>query len=317
MSNQEQATRGQQAEAPQQIPAKGWKDVLVRSWHEVSDNNIFLVAGGVTCTALLALFPALAALVSLYGLAFNPAQVEQQLGLLASMLPQESQALLSQQVHQLVSAPHGELGFAAIAGLLIALWSASRGMSGLMSAMNIAYEEPERRGFIKLNLIAIGMTVAAIIVGILVIGLVGVLPVVVQFIGLGVIAKWLVLILEWPLLLGLLLAGMAVLYRYGACRNEPQWRWVSPGAIAGAALWILGSIGFSVYVAHFNTYNKTYGSLGGAVILLTWLYLSSFVVVFGAVINAQSERQTRADTTRGEPEPMGRRNAHAADTVGA
>jgi membrane protein len=270
----------------------------------------------VTYAGLLALFPGLAALVSLYGLLFDPSQIEQQMSLLTGILPQESQTLLSQELHQLVSAPHGRLGLAAIISLLIALWSASRGMSGLMSAMNMAYDEKETRGFFKLNLMAIGMTVAAIIVGILMIALIGVMPAVVQFMGLGAVAKWLLLVLEWPLLLALLLGGMAVLYRYGANRSEPQWRWVSPGAIAGAALWIVGSIAFSVYVSQFNTYNKTYGSLGGAVVLLTWLYLSSFVLLLGAVINAQSERQTTHDTTEGHPKPMGYRNARAADTLG-
>jgi membrane protein len=307
---------GRHAGSPHQIPTGGWKQVLRRSWQELSDNNIYLAAGGVTYAGLLALFPGLAALVSLYGLLFDPSQIEQQMSLLTGILPQESQTLLSQELHQLVSAPHGRLGLAAIISLLIALWSASRGMSGLMSAMNMAYDEKETRGFFKLNLMAIGMTVAAIIVGILMIALIGVMPAVVQFMGLGAVAKWLLLVLEWPLLLALLLGGMAVLYRYGANRSEPQWRWVSPGAIAGAALWIVGSIAFSVYVSQFNTYNKTYGSLGGAVVLLTWLYLSSFVLLLGAVINAQSERQTTHDTTEGHPKPMGYRNARAADTLG-
>jgi membrane protein len=310
------AERGREADSPRQIPAGGWKDILRRSWQEVSDNNIFLVAGGVTYAVLLALFPALAALVSIYGLTFDPSQIEKQIALLAGVLPEQSLQLLGQELHQLVTAQHSTLGIGAVVGLLVALWSASRGMSGLMSAMNIAYDEKERRGFVRLNLLAVGLTIAAIVGGALIIALVGILPAIVKFIGLGASAQWALLLLEWPLLLGLLLASMAVLYRYGADRNEPRWRWVSPGALAGSLLWIVGSIGFSVYVAHFNTYNKTYGSLGGVVILLTWLYLSSFVLLLGAVINAQSERQTIQDTTRGASEPMGRRNARAADTVG-
>jgi membrane protein len=235
---------------------------------------------------------------------------------LAGVLPQQSREMLGQELHQLASAPKGALSFGAIFGLLVALWSASRGMMGLITAMNIAYEEKERRGFFKLNLLAIGMTLAAIVGGLLVIALVAVLPAVVQFVGLGSVTKWVLLVLEWPLLLAVLLLGMTLLYRYGPNRDKPQWRWISPGAIAAAVLWILGSIAFSVYVANFNSYDKTYGSLGGVVILLTWLYLSSFVLLLGAVINAQAERQTRQDTTRGRPEPMGNRNAHAADTLG-
>jgi membrane protein len=311
-----EAARGREATQPQDIPTIGWRDILMRSWQEVSDNNIFLVAGGVTYAILLALFPGLAALVSLYGLAFDPVQIEQQVGALTGILPQQSLELLSQELHQLAAAPSHTLGIGAIVGLLLALWSASRGMSGLITAMNIAYEEKERRGFFTLNLLALGMTLAAIAGGLVVVALVAVLPAAVQFVGLGAGAKWLLLVLEWPLLLAVLLLGMAMLFRYGPDRNRAQWQWVSPGAIAGAALWVLGSIAFSVYVANFNSYDKTYGSLGGAVILLTWLYLSSLVLLLGAVINAQAERQTREDTTRGPPKPMGERNAHAADTLG-
>jgi len=309
-------SHGRQADTPRQIPAPGWKQIAIRSWQEVSANNIFLVSGGVTYAILLALFPGLAALVSVYGLLFDPGQIQQQIDQLAGLLPKETQDLLDQQMHQLVSAPHGALSFAAVLALVLALWSASRGMSGLMSAMNIAYEEKESRGFLRFNSIALTLTFCAVIGGLLAIALVGVLPATVQILGLSAISKWLLLILEWPMLLVIVLLGMAVLYRYGPNRTEPQWRWVSPGAITGTILWIAGSIAFSVYVAHFNSYNKTYGSLGGAVILLTWLYLSSFVLLLGAVINAQSERQTARDTTRGQPEPMGRRGAHAADTLG-
>lgn len=313
---QSDGERGRQAEHPQQIPARGWKDIAVRAWQEVSDNNIFLVSGGVTYAVLLALFPGLAALVSLYGLAFDPSQIEQQVQALSGALPKETLDLVSGQLHQLASTSNGALGFGAIVGLLLALWSASRGMSGVITALNIAYEQKESRGFFKLNLVALGMTIGAIIGGIVTIALVAVLPAVVQFVGLGSFTKWLLLILEWPLLLAVLLFGMAALYRYGPNRDEAQWRWVSPGAFAGAGLWILGSIGFSVYVSHFGSYGKTYGSLGGVVVLLTWLYLSAFVVLLGAVINAQAERQTSRDTTEGRPQPMGRRGAYAADTVG-
>jgi membrane protein len=311
-----EAERGREAEGPQHIPAVGWKDVALRSWQEVSDANIFLVAGGVTYAVLLALFPALAALVSLYGLAFDPSEVEKQVGALSGILPQQGMDLVGQELHQLASAPSGALGIGAIIGLVLGLWSASRGMSGLISALNIAYEQKETRGFFRFNLIALGLTLAAIIGGLVVIALVAVLPAAVQLVGLGAIAKWLILVLEWPLLLAVLLFGMAALYRYGPDRDEPQWRWVSPGAIVGAVLWILGSIGFSVYVANFGSYDKTYGTLGGAVVLLTWLYLSSLVLLLGAVVNAQAERQTRRDSTRGTPEPLGKRGAYAADTVG-
>jgi membrane protein len=189
-------------------------------------------------------------------------------------------------------------------------------MSGLISAFNIAYQEKETRGFVKLNLIAIGLTVGMLVGGTVIIALVGVLPAAIQFIGLGSVTQWLLLVLEWPLLIVVVMTGLAVLYRYAPNRRTPRWRWVSPGAVAATALWLLGSVGFTVYVTHFNSYDKTYGSLGGVVVMLTWLYLSSFVTLFGAVINAQSERQTGADSTTGHARPMGARRAYAADTVG-
>ena len=308
--------RGRDAEHPGKIPAKGWLDVLWRSWGEVSEANLFLVAGGVTYAILLALFPGLAALVALYGLVLDPSQVEKQVSALSGVLPAQTQQMLIDELHKLAGASNGTLGVSAVLGLLLALWSASRGMSGMITALDIAYEEKETRGFLKLNLLAIGLTVALTLGGLVVIALVAVLPAVVQLIGVGSVTKWLLLLLEWPLLVCVVLLGLAVLYRYAPDRAKPQWRWVSPGAIAATALWIIASIAFTVYVANFNSYDRTYGSLGGVVILLTWLYLSALTVLIGAVINAQSEMQTRKDSTDPPCKPMGQRGARAADTLG-
>ncbi len=307
--------RGRSASSPHQIPMRGWKDILVRTWGEISDNSIFLVAGGVTYAVLLALFPAMAALVSIYGLLFNPSQVEQQVATLSTVLPSESAKMIADELHSLVTASSGSLSISAGIALVFALWTASRGMSGLINAFDIAYDQKETRGFFKLNAIAIGLTIAGLIGGTMIIALVGVLPAAIQFVGLGMVAKWLILLLEWPLLITVVLTALAVLYRFAPDRHPPQWRWVSPGAITATVLWLLGSVGFSVYVSHFNSYDKTYGSLGGVVVLLTWLYLSSFVALLGAVINAQSELQTKADSTVGQPKPMGDRKAYAADKV--
>lgn len=308
--------RGRTAGDPRQIPAPGWRDILVRSWGEVSESNIFLVAGGVTYAVLLALFPGLAALVSIYGLLLDPGQVERQVGALSNVLPPESTRLLADQLHKLVSAPSGTLGISAAVALVLALWSASRGMSGMITALDIAYRQKETRGFFKFNLIAIGLTIITLVGGTVSIAFVGVLPVAIQMVGLGPETKWLLMILEWPLLIAWVMTVLSVLYRYAPNRETPRWRWVSPGALIATLLWIAGSIGFSVYVTHFNSYDKTYGSLGGVAIMLTWLYLSAFAALFGAIINAQAERQTTADSTVGHPKPMGRRRAYAADTVG-
>ena len=311
-----QRHRGRSAEAPTQIPPRGWKDVAWRSWEEISAENLFLISGGVTYAILLALFPGLAALVALYGLAFDARQIEQQVDALSGVLPEQTRELLSGQLHSLVQSSQGALGFAAIAGILIAIWSASRGMSGLITAINIAYIEKESRSFIRLNLMAIGLTLGLLVGGIIAIALVAVLPAAVQLLDLGGATKWLLMRVQWPLLLVLVMSGLAVLYRFAPNRDEPQWQWVSPGAVTATVLWIVASVAFSVYVANFSSYDKTYGSLGGVVVLLTWLYLSAFIVLLGAVINAQAERQTRKDSTEGAPLPMGTRNARAADTLG-
>jgi membrane protein len=308
--------RGREAARPSDVPARGWKDVAWRCWQEVSDSNIFLVAGGVTYSVLLALFPGLAALVSIYGLLLNPAQIEQQTAALTGVLPDQSRQLLADELHKLASTSGGALGLGAIVGLLFALWSASRGMSGMITALDIAYRQKESRSFVRFNLVALILTIGLIVGGVVAITLIAGVPAAMQFIGLGGSARWLILALEWPLLVLVMMGGLAVLYRYGPDRAEPQWRWVSPGAVAATLLWILGSVLFTVYVANFASYDKTYGSLGGAVVMLTWLYLSAFAVLLGAVINAESERQTRHDTTTGHPEPMGHRGAYAADTLG-
>jgi membrane protein len=308
--------RGRDAEHPGKIPARGWLDVLWRAWGEVAEANLFLVAGGVTYAILLALFPALAALVSIYGLVLDPAQVERQVSTLSGVLPEQSRQLLADELHQLVSTSSGTLGLGATFGLLLALWSASRGMSGLITALNIAYEERERRGLLKLNLVALGLTIALMLGGLVVIALVAVLPAAVQLLGLDSGAKWLLLLVQWPLLIVVFMLGLAILYRYAPDREKPQWRWVSEGAGAATFLWLVASAAFTVYVANFNNFDKTYGSLGGVIILLTWLYLSALIVLFGAVINNQSEKQTTRDSTQGPAKPMGQRGAQSADTVG-
>jgi membrane protein len=308
--------RGREAGHPGEIPPSGWKDVVWRTWGEVSDQNLFLIAGGVTYAIQVALFPGLAALVSLYGLVFDAGQIERQVAALSGILPVQTQQLLGQQLHSLVQASSGTLGFAAALGLVLALWSASRGMSGLISAINIAYEEKERRGFFKFNLIALGLTLGLLIGGIVAIALVAVLPAAVQLLAMSPSTKWPLLIVQWPLLVVLVMLSLAILYRVAPARDKPQWRWVTPGAVAATILWIVASIGFTVYVSNFNSYDRTYGSLAGVVILLTWLYLSALMVLLGAVINAQSERQTRKDSTVGATQPMGRRDARAADTLG-
>ena len=308
--------RGREADHPGEIPPRGWMDIMWRSWGEISEANLFLIAGGVTYAILLALFPGLAALVSLYGLVLDASQIEKQVGTLSEILPAETQQLLVEQLHKLVEASNGALGIGAAVGVVLALWSASRGMSGLITALNIAYEERERRGFFKLNMLALGLTLAQLVAGLLSSRLSRCCRRRCSFWTSEAATKWLLLVVQWPLLIVMVMLGLAILYRYAPDREKPQWRWVSPGAIAATILWVIASIGFTIYVANFNSYDKTYGSLGGVIVLLTWLYLSALMVLLGAVINAQSEKQTRKDSTVGPARAMGQRKARAADTLG-
>ncbi len=309
--------RGREAEHPKDIPARGWKDVFWRVWQGINDKNLFLVAGGVTYSVLLALFPALIALVSIYGLVFDRAQVEKQVAAISGILPAQASQLIGGEMHQIVTSSSGALGFGAIIGLLFALWTASRGTSGLMSALDIAYGQKDQRSFIRFNLVALAITLGLLIASVFVLALVAVLP---AAIGSGpggnAITGWIALIVEWPVLALFMITVLAILYRYAPDRDPPQWRWASPGAVLATVLWIVGSILFSVYVANFGSYNATYGSLGAVMVLLTWLYLTAFVVLLGAEVNAETERQTRKDSTTGPPKPMGSRGATAADTLG-
>ncbi len=282
--------------SPTDIPPAGWKNILKRVYQEVNDRNLFLIAGGVTYSIVLAIFPALLALVSLYGLVFDRSQVEAQINAMAALLPESARQLIGQELHQIVSASGGALGIGAILGIVFALWTASRGMSGMMSALDIAYGETETRSFLRFNAVAALMTVALLIGGIVAIALLAGVPAMVATLGTGAsgIFKWVMLIVEWPILMVLVMTLLALLYRFAPDRHPPKWRWVTPGAVGGTVLWVVASIAFSAYVANFANYNATYGSLGAVVVLLTWLYISAFVVLLGAEINAQVEHAAAA-----------------------
>jgi len=291
------ASPPQPGTAPAAVPP-AWAATLAGAWDDVAEANLFLVAGGVAYAVLGALFPGLAALVCLYGLVLDPAQVERQVAIIAAVLPPEAVDLIAKELHALVQAPPDTLGIGGAIGVLVALWLASRGMSGMIAALGIAFGLRETRGFLRLNALAIGLTLATLAGGTLAIALVGVLPLAVERIGLGAAAKWALLVLEWPLLIALAMGGLGVLYRYGPDRRTPARRWLTPGAWLATALWVAGSLGFSVYVTHFDGYGRTYGALGGVVVTMTWLWLSAVVALFGAVVNA---RRPGADTPARPP----------------
>jgi membrane protein len=312
----DQIGRGRQAVTPLDIPRRGWRDILIRSWHDITSKNLGIVAAGVAFYALLAIFPGLGAMVSLYGLVANPSDIRHLTDITASFIPGEANSLLVDQLNALVSRPSGNLTLAAAGSILLALWSAHNGITTFMTALNIAYGETEQRGFIARNALAIGLTFGAVVFIILALVLVAILPAIIHILPLP--PRWLdfIALIRWPILAVFLMAGIAALYRLGPSRQRPQWRWVSVGSLVATVLWVLGSIGFSLYVTRFGSYNKTYGSLGAVIVLLMWLYFSSYFILIGAQINAEAEHQTAKDTTSGPEKPMGERDAFVADTVG-
>ena len=305
--------RGQGADTPQEIPAKGWKDIAKRTAKEVKADQVPLLAAGVAFYVLLALFPAIIAGVSIYGLVADPQTVRDQINQLAQTLSPETAKLIGQQVQQVTSSAGGALGLATVIGILTALWSASSGMKALITGVNLAYDEAEGRKFIKLRGLSILMTLAAMVLLAVALALIVGFPAVPD--SWPTVLQWAAAILRFVLLAVLLMAGLAALYRYAPDRDKPKWSWSSPGSMAATVLWVLASVGFSIYVNAFGNYNKTYGALAGIIILMFWLYLTAFVVLVGAELNAEMELQTAKDTTAGPEQPLGDRDAHAADHV--
>ena len=306
---------GDQAAVPTQIPAKGWWQVTRRAFKESSADNVGILAGGIAYAAFLALFPALIAGISLFGLVADPATIAQQAEGVLAALPETAQPLLRDQIIALTQTPSGALSFSLVVSILLALWSASAGTGSLMTGINIAYDEQESRNFFKLRGTALLLTFGAIIFVLITLALVAVVPAALNALQFGTFINVIVQIVRWALLVVLVVIALAIVYRMAPDRDAPQFKWTSIGALVAAALWVLASVGFSLYVNNFGSYNKTYGALAGVVVLLLWLYLTGYIILLGAEINAESEKQTKKDTTTGPAVPMGERRAEAADTV--
>jgi membrane protein len=305
--------QGRQAEAPQQIPPKGWVAIAKRTAKEVKADQVPLLGAGVAFYALLSLFPAIIAGVSIYGLVADPQTVRDQIDKLTQMLSPETAKILSQQISQITSSAGGALGVATVVGILTALWSASSGMKALITGVNLAYDETESRKFVKLRGLSILLTLGAMLLLTVAGATIAGFPPIAD--NLPVALQWVVSILRFVVLAVLLILGLAVLYRYAPNRDEPKWSWVSWGSVIATVLWVLASIGFSIYVNSFGNYNKTYGALAGIIILMFWLYLTAVIVLVGAELNTEMELQTARDTTKGPEQPMGERGGHAADHV--
>ena len=313
--NTEQDDRGRTAESPREIPPKGWKDVMLRVKGEIKSDRLSLVSAAMAYYALFAFVPALSAIVLIYAWISNPSDIEQHMSAISNFLPEEAQTILGDQLKQLSGHAPQALGIGAIGALLIALWSASKGSKAIIEAMNIIYDEKEERGFFKLNFFALGMTLLGTVLGILAIGVLVIVPVVVNFLELP-LNEIVVQVLSWVLLLMIFTFFLSFVYRFGPNRAHAKWRWVSTGAIVSSVLWAIVSALFSWYAQEFGNFNKTYGSLGAIIVLMMWFYLSSFVVLLGGEINAELEHQTKKDSTKEPDQPMGKRRAYVADTLG-
>jgi membrane protein len=308
--------RGRRALAPWQIPFKGWKDILIRTYRQINEDRLLAVAAGVVFYGLLALFPAITALVSSYALFAKASTINDHLSLISGVLPAGAFDIVKDQVARVLAKGDVKLGMAFVTSFLLAVWSANGGMKAILDALNVAYEEKEKRGFLKLNAISLTFTFAGLVGVLIAIGCVVALPIVLSMIGLGSISDALLRIGRWPALVLMLLLGLAVLYRYGPSRRSPQWRWLSVGSVFASVMWLAGSALLSFYLANYANYDATYGSLGAAIGLMMWMWMSTIVVLFGAELNAEIEHQTAADSTGDGDRPPGQRGAKVADTVG-
>jgi membrane protein len=307
--------RGRAADTPAQIPLRGWKDILWRTYEQTNEDRLLAVAAGVVFYGLLALFPAITALVSSYALFADGSTIGKHLSLLSGILPEGAFSIVQEQIGRVLAQGNAKLGAAFIFSLLLALWSANGGMKAIIDALNVVYDEKEKRGFFKLNAVSLAFTIGSLVAVLAAIGLVVATPIVLSMIGLGSGADFLLRYGRWPALAIMLLLGLAVLYRYGPSRRSPKWRWVTAGSATATVAWIAGSAALSFYLANFAHYDATYGSLGAAIGLMIWMWMSTIIVLFGAELNSEIEHQTARDSTDAG-KPMGMRGARMADTVG-
>jgi membrane protein len=307
--------KGHLANRPGEIQKKGWKEVLLRVKDQLDKDNIGIIAAGVAFYFFLALFPSLAAFVSIYGLVMDPAQVTQQMDQLTSVLPEQAHETLHDILQNIVGNSDSTLGWALLLGILISLWSANQGTKALFEGVNIAYDEENKRGFMAQNAISLLFTLGAIVLGIVVIALVAGFPAFVDSLPLPEVVKTVIGWGRWLLLALIIMGSLALIYQYAPFREDAKLRWISWGAFIATVLWIAASLLFSFYVNNFGSYNETYGSVAAIIILLLWLNLTCYIILLGAEINSELEHQTAKDTTKGKEKPMGERGAYHADHV--
>jgi membrane protein len=311
---QKQDVRGRYAGAAK-IPALGWKAIFSRLYENISNHRVFALAAGMTFYSLLAIFPALAALVAVYSLFSDPGAITAHLNMLSGFLPGGAIDVAEDQLTRVASKGAQTLGIAFAIGLAASLWSANAAMKSLFDTLNIVYGEQEKRGFIKLNMLSLTFTFAGIMLALLAIAAVVVLPIAFQYFGLSGAVDMFARFGRWPGLFIVLTLALSVIYRYGPSRENARWRWITWGSALAALLWLAASGLFSWYAANFGKYNETYGSLGAVVGFMTWLWISAITILIGAEVDAEMERQTASDTTIDSPKSFGERDATMADAI--
>ena len=296
---------------PKDIEAPGWWATLKRVYGQIGEDHVGLIAAGCAFYGLLAIFPGIVAVLAVAGLVTEPSQLVGSLETLAAMLPQEAAQIIIDQATAVAGSEDGGLSLAATVGVLVAIWSSSKAVQSIMEGLNVAFETTESRGFIKITLtkllLTLGLMAGFLLTAIVLAGL----PALLAFLPWDGATEMVVTVLRWPLILALVVVGLAILYRYGPDRHV-AWRWITPGAALATVVWAAGSFAFAIYVRNFGSYNETFGTLGGVVILLTWFWLSSFIVLMGAEFDSEMERQAKRD-----PEGDGPLSPEQADTDGA
>ncbi len=302
------------ASSPTEIPVQSWKNILWRTYQQLNEDRLLAIAAGVVFYALLALFPGITALVSSYALFADAATINAHLGMLSGMLPSGTFSVVQDQVGRVLAKGDVTLGTAFLFSFALALWSANGGTKAIIDALNVVYDEKERRGFVKLNAVSLAFTLGGLVAILAAVGLVIAAPIVLATFGLGSIAEILLKYARWPALAALILLGLALLYRYGPSRKKPKWKWISVGGALATVTWLIGSGLLSYYLSNYGNYDATYGSLGAAIGLMIWMWMSTIVILLGAELNSEIEHQAKGSTDV-DDKPIRDRGAKMMDTA--
>lgn len=312
------ADAGSTADSPTEFSFTAWKAILGRVWVNNSEHNLSLMSAGVAFYAFLSFVPLLGALVMSYGLVADPATVSRHMKTIIDLVPADAAKLIYEQLLNLTTTAASRKGFGLLLALTIAIYGASRASQAIITALNVIYEQRDRRGIIRGTIVSTVLIIGAIavaIVGVLAASMMGYAQNLLKDFGpAGIVLAQGV---TWLLAGGLCCLAIGAMYRFAPDRHDARWRWLTIGSVAATLLWLVATLGFGVYAARFGDYNATYGSLGAVVVLLMWLYISAYAILIGGLINAEAERQTGRDSTTGRPRPMGKRGAVVADMSAA